>query len=79
MLVACPSQQSFSLTYCATEYVEMEDLLQGFSDPCVMDCKMGLRTYLEEELTKLEHKPTLRPVSKAQQPTSVILNPVNGI
>lgn len=41
----------------------MEDLLKGFSDPCVMDCKMGVRTYLESELTKLEQKPELRPVS----------------
>ena len=53
----------YSLTTNTTEYIEMEDLLKGFSDPCVMDCKMGVRTYLESELTKLEQKPELRPVS----------------
>ncbi len=35
-----------------TVYVEMTDLLREFEDPAVMDIKMGLRTYLEEELRK---------------------------
>ncbi len=30
----------------------MTDLLREFEDPAVMDIKMGLRTYLEEELRK---------------------------
>ncbi|KAI4801572.1 hypothetical protein KUCAC02_019459, partial [Chaenocephalus aceratus] len=33
-------------------YNQMEDLLAEFDFPCVMDCKMGVRTYLEEELTR---------------------------
>ncbi|XP_056337015.1 inositol-trisphosphate 3-kinase B [Danio aesculapii] len=41
-------------------YNQMEDLLADFDLPCVMDCKMGIRTYLEEELTKARKKPSLR-------------------
>ncbi|KAK3506759.1 hypothetical protein QTP70_023929 [Hemibagrus guttatus] len=43
------------------KYNQMEDLLAEFETACVMDCKMGVRTYLEEELTKARKKPTLRP------------------
>merc|ERR1712142_834568 len=28
--------------------------------PCIMDCKIGIRTYLEEELAKAKEKPKLR-------------------
>lgn len=38
-------------------YLEMQDLLQDFESPCVMDCKMGTRTYLEDELAKAKSKP----------------------
>ncbi|XP_061481006.1 inositol-trisphosphate 3-kinase B [Rhineura floridana] len=41
-------------------YNQMEDLLAEFDSPCVMDCKMGVRTYLEEELIKARRKPSLR-------------------
>ncbi|KAM8813747.1 inositol-trisphosphate 3-kinase B isoform 1-T3 [Rhynchonycteris naso] len=41
-------------------YNQMDDLLADFDSPCVMDCKMGVRTYLEEELTKARKKPNLR-------------------
>ncbi|KFO19688.1 Inositol-trisphosphate 3-kinase B [Fukomys damarensis] len=41
-------------------YNQMDDLLADFDAPCVMDCKMGVRTYLEEELTKARKKPSLR-------------------
>lgn len=38
-------------------YLEMQDLLQDFESPSVMDCKMGTRTYLEDELAKTNSKP----------------------
>ncbi|XP_075470274.1 inositol-trisphosphate 3-kinase A-like isoform X3 [Ascaphus truei] len=49
-------------------YIQLDDLLTNFDEPCVMDCKMGVRiqlllyngTYLEEELTKARGKPKLR-------------------
>lgn len=38
-------------------YLELQDLLQGFKDPAVMDIKMGRRTFLESEVnnTKLRN------------------------
>ncbi|KAH7645214.1 hypothetical protein HUG17_0752 [Dermatophagoides farinae] len=41
-------------------YLELEDLLATFVNPSVMDIKMGIRTYLEEELVKANEKPRLR-------------------
>jgi 1D-myo-inositol-triphosphate 3-kinase len=32
----------------------MEDLLATFHEPCIMDCKIGTRTYLEEDIDKSE-------------------------
>lgn len=42
------------------EFIQLEDLLGQFTNPCVMDCKLGVRTYLEEELLKAKEKPKLR-------------------
>ncbi|XP_071019127.1 inositol-trisphosphate 3-kinase A-like [Oncorhynchus clarkii lewisi] len=42
------------------KYNQMDDLLSEFDLPCVMDCKMGVRTYLEEELTKARKNTSLR-------------------
>ncbi|EEB19911.1 Inositol-trisphosphate 3-kinase A, putative [Pediculus humanus corporis] len=41
-------------------YLQLQDLLVDFTSPCVLDCKLGLRTYLEEELQKAKEKPKLR-------------------
>lgn len=43
-------------------YLQLQDLLTDFVTPCVMDCKIGVRTYLEEELAKAKEKPKLRKV-----------------
>jgi hypothetical protein len=43
-------------------YLQLQDLLGDFTSPCVLDCKIGVRTYLEEELAKAKEKPKLRKV-----------------
>lgn len=41
-------------------YLELQDLLADFTTPCVMDVKIGVRTYSEEELAKAKENPKLR-------------------
>ncbi|XP_034667786.1 inositol-trisphosphate 3-kinase homolog isoform X1 [Drosophila subobscura] len=40
-------------------YIELQDLLAGFKDPCVMDIKMGSRTFLESEVSNATLRPDL--------------------
>jgi len=57
-------QLVMSLTHYCSEFLELENLLTGFDSPCVMDCKIGIRTYLEDELAKAETAPKPRQVNK---------------
>ncbi|KAL6117376.1 uncharacterized protein ACO6RY_15175 [Pungitius sinensis] len=41
-------------------YIRLEDLLSGLRKPVIMDCKMGVRTYQEEELVKARTNATPR-------------------
>ncbi|XP_072519232.1 inositol-trisphosphate 3-kinase B [Salminus brasiliensis] len=41
-------------------YIRLEDLLSGLKQPVIMDCKMGIRTYQEEEIIKARTKASLR-------------------
>ncbi|XP_016976885.1 inositol-trisphosphate 3-kinase homolog isoform X1 [Drosophila rhopaloa] len=43
----------------AQHYIELQDLLAGFRDPCVMDIKMGSRTFLESEVSNATLRPDL--------------------
>ncbi|KRJ97978.1 uncharacterized protein Dyak_GE18870, isoform B [Drosophila yakuba] len=40
-------------------FIELQDLLAGFRDPCVMDIKMGSRTFLESEVSNAKLRPDL--------------------
>ncbi|KAH8404836.1 hypothetical protein KR222_005360 [Zaprionus bogoriensis] len=40
-------------------YIELQDLLAGFKDPCVMDIKLGSRTFLESEVSNTKLRPDL--------------------
>lgn len=48
--------------YLELEYLQLQDLLCEFDSFCVMDIKMGIRIYLEEELEKVREKFKFRKV-----------------
>lgn len=37
-------------------YLELEDLLANYSNPCIMDIKIGVRTFLEKEASKKDKR-----------------------
>ncbi|XP_067239574.1 inositol-trisphosphate 3-kinase A [Chanodichthys erythropterus] len=41
-------------------YIRLEDLLSGLKHPVIMDCKMGVRTYQEEEIIKARTNANVR-------------------
>ncbi|XP_058654831.1 inositol-trisphosphate 3-kinase B isoform X2 [Onychostoma macrolepis] len=41
-------------------YIRLEDLLSGLKNPVIMDCKMGVRTYQEEEIIKARSNASVR-------------------
>ncbi|XP_053361173.1 inositol-trisphosphate 3-kinase B [Clarias gariepinus] len=41
-------------------YIRLEDLLSGLKQPVIMDCKMGIRTFQEEEIVKARTKASIR-------------------
>uniref|UniRef100_A0A8C4ZAZ8 Kinase n=2 Tax=Gadus morhua TaxID=8049 RepID=A0A8C4ZAZ8_GADMO len=48
------------LTQGEERYTRLEDLLGGLARPVIMDVKMGVRTYQEDEMAKCHREPTLR-------------------
>ncbi|XP_026136020.1 inositol-trisphosphate 3-kinase B isoform X2 [Carassius auratus] len=41
-------------------YIRLKDLLSGLKNPVIMDCKMGVRTYQEEEIIKARTNASVR-------------------
>ncbi|XP_016381085.1 inositol-trisphosphate 3-kinase B-like [Sinocyclocheilus rhinocerous] len=41
-------------------YIRLEDLLSGLKNPVIMDCKMSVRTYQEEEISKARSNAIVR-------------------
>lgn len=56
--------------YRGEKFIEIQDLLHGFSDPHVMDVKMGTRTFLECEVQKTTARPDLYQKMVAVDPSA---------
>ncbi|XP_015428388.1 PREDICTED: inositol-trisphosphate 3-kinase B [Dufourea novaeangliae] len=56
----CPKDSTANKRTVVSSYLQLQDLLGDFEHPCVMDCKVGVRTYLESELAKAKERPKLR-------------------
>lgn len=56
--------------YQGEKFIELQDLLHGFSDPHVMDIKMGTRTFLESEVQKTAARPDLYQKMVAVDPSA---------
>jgi len=55
-----PEYRGETVTEEGEHFLQLQDLLGEFVEPCVMDCKIGVRTYLEDELAKARENPKLR-------------------
>ena len=54
-----------------SSYLQLQDLLGDFEHPCVMDCKVGVRTYLESELAKAKERPKVYDVNERLSATEL--------
>jgi 1D-myo-inositol-triphosphate 3-kinase len=59
-LTAIDISRRFSQCFPPSEFIQLQDCLSTFTAPSIMDCKIGVRTYLEMELAKAQEKPKLR-------------------
>ena len=55
-----PNTSCGNVIFLRAEFIQLQDCLSSFTLPSVMDCKIGVRTYLEEELAKAKEKQKLR-------------------